>query len=237
MRRRSRLIRLLVLLVLAALMVGGWFYYQHSQSQQLKHFPVRGVALNQDNGLIDFQQLQHQNVQFAYLKASSGATYTDDQFQSGYDRAQGSNVQIGVYHVFSFSTSPNAQLTNFARETANRHGDLPIAVQVTAYHDYDTQYMARPAVRRRFARFITLMANRYHRSMVVWCRSAVWRALAPKQKLGHLVISNRVSGYSKQIRFIQYSDNTDIKISGQQQSVDGIVFNGSQREWNVWVTQ
>lgn len=239
LRRRSRWLRFFMMLLIVLVIVGGWLTYQHYRNQQLSNFPVRGVSLDQDNGFVDFQQLQHQNFQFAYLRATSGATYTDDQFQSSYDRALGSNLEIGIYHVYSYSTTPAAQFANFKSEVGNRLGKLPIAIQLTTYGDYNTSTLKQADTQKRLKTFIQLLTQHYHRSTVLWCNASVWQALSTS-KLSmqtQWLADGSLAKQPNSIRFIEYAPQGKIRQSGQSQTVPISVFNGSQRQWNAWVTK
>ena len=106
-----------------------------------------------------------------------GATYTDDQFQSNYDRAQGSNLELGVYHVYSYTTSPRAQLQNFTQEVSHRVGQLPIAVQVGTYSITMHWHPTRRSAQNKLQQFISLLQQRYDKRIIIWCTPTVWRAL------------------------------------------------------------
>lgn len=239
LRNRSRRLRFFSTLLILIVIIGGWFGYRHYRDQQLSHYPVKGVTLNQANGFVDFQQLAHQGYQFAYLRATSGATYTDDQFQSNYDRAQGSNLEIGVYHVYSYTTSPKAQFKNFSQEASRRMGQLPVAVQVTTYGDYDAKYLNQPAPQKRLLQFLTLLQQYKNQRVIIWCTPTVWRALSQSElnQYPAWLQTTSLSHENKQVAFIAYNDQATIKLNGQSQTVGASVFNGSQRQWNTWITK
>ncbi|WP_203649253.1 GH25 family lysozyme [Secundilactobacillus yichangensis] len=238
LRNRSRRLRFFSILLILIVIIGGWFGYQHYRDQQLRQYPVKGVTLNQANGFVDFQQLAHQGYQFAYLRATSGATYTDDQFQSNYDRSQGSNLEIGVYHVYSYTTSPVDQLKNFEQEVDQRKGQLPVAVQVTTYGNYDARYLEGAKPRQKLQQFISLVQQRYNKRIIIWCTPTVWRALADSSlgRYNNWLQTGSLSRQSKQTAFIEYNQNATVKLNGQSQTVGAAVFNGSQHRWNTWIT-
>ncbi|GAX02143.1 GH25 family lysozyme [Secundilactobacillus silagei] len=238
LRNRSRRLRFFSILLILIVIIGGWLGYQHYRNRQLSNYAVRGVSLTQANGFVDFQQLQHQGYQFAYLRATSGATYTDDQFQSNYDRAQGSNLELGVYHVYSYTTSPRAQLQNFTQEVSHRVGQLPIAVQVGTYGNYDARYLTRRSAQNKLQRFISLLQQRYDKRIIIWCTPTVWRALNQSELVRYncWLQTSRVTDQDDKVVFIEYNETATVKLNGQSQTVGASVFNGSQRQWHSWVT-
>ncbi|MTV81968.1 GH25 family lysozyme [Secundilactobacillus folii] len=239
LRNRSRRFRYFLIALILILLVGGWFGYRHYQQNKMHQFPVRGVSLTQSNGFVDFQQLQHQGYQFAYLRATSGATYTDDEFQSNYDRSQGTNLEMGVYHVYSYSTSAKAQYRNFIQEVGQRHGQLPIAVQVTTYGSYTADYLKRTKAQQQLQAFISLIKDHYQKRVIIWCSQPVWRVLAqtPLGRDQHWLQASLLNRQSQKTRFIEYDDGAAVKLNGQSQTVAASVFNGSQKQWNAWVTE
>jgi len=84
-------------LFLICVIVGGlgWWQWQAYQRRQLSNYPIQGVVINQDSGYLDFQQLA-KHEKFAYLQATSGATYTDDAYGDNFSRSQGADIAVGV---------------------------------------------------------------------------------------------------------------------------------------------
>ena len=228
-RRRAWLI-VLVLLVL----IGGWLTWRHYRQAQLDRYPIRGVAIDQENGFVDFQLVEQAHQQFVYLHTSSGATYTDDQFKNSYNRALGSSLSIGVYHVYSFSTSPKAQLANFTQEVGHKIGNLPIAVQVDFYDQYNAHRLATPKSRHRLSEFVHLVQQRYHRRVIVWSPDQVWQTLksAAIAKQPRWAVSNGARKLSQQVLFNEFDSDWSLKLGQQKQTVPAIYFNGSRHEWN-----
>lgn len=120
----------LVFFVVLIVVGGSYGIYRYQRNQLLKQYPIKGVSLSQTDGYIDFEQLKTDGYKFVYLRASQGSVYTDDSFSNNFQRSQGSQLPIGVYHVFSFSSSPNAQFKNFTRQVGYDTGSLPIAISV-----------------------------------------------------------------------------------------------------------
>ncbi len=239
LRNRSRRLRFFSILLILIIIAGGWFGYRHYRDQQLSHYRVRGVTLDQANGFVDFQQLSQQGFQFAYLRATSGATYTDDQFQSNYDRSQGSSLKIGVYHVYSYTTSPKAQFKNFEREVGYREGQLPIAVQVTTYGKYNARYLRQSEPQKKLLQFVSLLQQHYDKRIIIWCTPNIWQSINQTSLARYKtwLQTSSLSHQSGQVVFITYDEKATVKLNGQSQTVPASVFNGSQRQWHSWSTQ
>lgn len=135
-KRRRRWRRGLIVLVLIVVVAVGIYARFFKTSRPSVHdYPVMGVRLDQSDGAQDFAGLKNRGVQFAYLKGTEGASYFDDNFASNFHRAIGSGVAVGVYHFFSFASTPDAQADYLIRQVGDRTGQLPLTVYVAAYTD------------------------------------------------------------------------------------------------------
>ncbi|KRM74605.1 GH25 family lysozyme [Secundilactobacillus collinoides] len=237
LRRRYVWTRTLLVIAVILVAVGSWMGWQRYKQAQLKRYPIQGISLTQDNGFVDFQQLAKHGISFAYLRASSGATYTDDDFSSNYTRAVGSDVKLGVYHVFSFSTSPKAQAANFERKVKSKTGTLPIAVQVAFYGEYNQRTLKSSATAKRLSEFITLLRHHYHQSVIIWCTPTVWRLLKDSSlsQTQRWVNSGSLTHAGTDISFIEYDDDGSVSMNGQTQKVPRSVFNGSRKQWTDYL--
>lgn len=237
LRRRYWFLRVGAIGLVLLVFLGGGLFFHYQKQQRLNRFPVHGVALSQEAGFVDFQQLAKQNISFAYLHATTGASYTDDQFQSGYDRAVGTNLAIGVYHVFSFSTSVNAQFKNFKNAVQQRFGNLPIALHVSLYDGYTEKQLRQSKMGLRVAAFIRQVKAYYGRPIVVWCSPKVWQVIKSPalSQNDRWLIAGNLSRASSNDRFIEYNPNGTVKLNGQNQPVSLSVFNGTKDQWRAFL--
>ncbi|WP_179395089.1 GH25 family lysozyme [Lacticaseibacillus absianus] len=132
----------------------GWHVYQ-TQHRGAARYPVQGVVLTQADGYQDFGALHAAGVDFAYLKATEGASYFDDDFTPNYDRGIGTPVRIGVYHYFSFDSTPSAQAAHFLTKVGRDLGTLPIGIYLTYYGRYADEPPAPAKWRPALQTFIT----------------------------------------------------------------------------------
>lgn len=239
MHRRYWVTRFLIILAVTLLFFSVWLFWQHEKQVRLSRFPIHGVALNQQAGFVDFQQLANQHVAFVYLKATTGASYTDDQFQSGYDRAEGTRLKLGVDHFFSFSTTPTAQLDHFKKAVGPRLGDLPIAVQVDFYGDYTAQLVSKRHLGRRLLVFLNKLRLTTGHPVIVWCSQKVWQAVKVRGlgAYGRWVTDSNPGQISRRIRFIEYNPDGKMTINGQAQTVSLSVFNGTKVQWKQYLNR
>ncbi|WP_257791767.1 GH25 family lysozyme [Acetilactobacillus jinshanensis] len=152
------------------------------------------------------------------MRATQGSIYTDNDFDNNYQRAEGSSLDIGVYHVFSFASHPQDQFKNFKDQIATRVGSLPIAVQVSS---------KRPLTKSRIASlkvFVNDVKRHYHQPVIIWTS----RPIANQLKLGHVWINNSPS---PQEWLMVLNPKETLNLNGQDNNVTQFVFNGNHRNW------
>ncbi|HJE87413.1 MAG TPA: Lyzozyme M1 (1,4-beta-N-acetylmuramidase) [Levilactobacillus hammesii] len=237
-RRRRRYRRWLIIVAVLLLLVGGgwgWHLWDAHQRAQVASYPVRGVTINQDSGYVDFQQLAKHET-FAYLQATSGATYTDDDFSDNYSRSQGADIQIGVAHTFSFTTSAQRQYQHFKATVKQDSGTLPIMVAVSYYGKYNSSNTDMATQGQKLKHLVQLLSRRYHQGVVIFASRAVLtqfvRPVLPQQD--YWTAGGKLSGHAQQVKLIEYDANGSITQNGQDLAVAKSVFNGSRREWHAF---
>ena len=231
-RRWHRVVVLLIALLLGGFGTWGWHQWQQYHAAQLAQFPVRGVSINQDSGYLDFQQLAKHH-QFVYLQATSGATYSDDDFSNNYSRSQGASMKVGVVHTFSFTSSAKRQYAHFSQIVGNETGTLPIVVNVAYYDQFnsDNQSMAKQGQKLKV--LVTRLENTYQQGVIIQAKQAVLtqfvRPALPHQ--AEWVVDGKLQHYASPVQLIEYDATGRLTQSGQSQAVGLSVFNGTRRQW------
>ena len=173
------------LLVLGLLFV---WWQQRNPRPDAATYPVLGVRLDQTDGLQDFDQLRKCQVSFVYLKATQGSSYFDDQFNTSFNQATGSRLRVGVYHVFSFDTAPQAQAAQFIKEVGQNIGDLPIGIYLSYYRE---QKPTSAWLTAHLSKFVTAIQQHDHRQVLLMGIPAILKAVqkvtpqAPRWVISH----------------------------------------------------
>ncbi|BAP85198.1 lysozyme [Paucilactobacillus hokkaidonensis JCM 18461] len=230
-KKHPWIILVIVLLVLGG--AGGLIWHNHHQSA-LNSYAVRGVSVNQADGYVDFHQLQSQKIKFAYLKATSGASYLDDDFIDNYQRISGSNLQVGIYQQFSFTSSAKSQFRYLVSQVQQQSGNLPIAIQVTYYGKYaDTPPNAKKQG-QKLAELAELLSEHYGQGCIIWATPAVQRDIVdsylPQNKKWS--VPTKLKRQGKDVMFIQYTGHQKLEVDGVRTDLTQSVFNGSLKQWN-----
>lgn len=101
-----------------------------------EQYPVMGVDVSRYQGVIDWNILETQNVQFAFIKATEGSSHQDPCFSRNWENIRNTGIYAGAYHFFSFESSGETQAKNFIRTVGELDGNLPPVVDFEFYGDY-----------------------------------------------------------------------------------------------------
>ncbi|KRL09690.1 glycoside hydrolase family protein [Lentilactobacillus otakiensis DSM 19908 = JCM 15040] len=218
-------------------LLSGFLLVRWHENEQLKKYPIRGVTVNQSNGYIDFESLKNKGISFVYLKATQGAAYTDDSFDTNFERSQGSQLPIGVYHYFSFTSSPTAQFKNFVRQVKYNTGSLPICIQIQYYGTFDQSSVHWKTVRKEVRYLSKLLRNYYKRPVVISATQQIIKSLQLKAnaKTQFWLTDGKIGKPNADATFIQADDKASFKLDKQLVFLPMSVFNGNRREWRGYV--
>jgi lysozyme len=91
---------------------------------------VQGVDVSHHQGAIDWRALAAQDIGFAYIKATEGATHVDTRFAANWDEAGAAGLYRGAYHFFTLCQSGARQAANFIAVVPRADGALPAALDM-----------------------------------------------------------------------------------------------------------
>ena len=95
-----------------------------------ERFPVKGIDLSAHNGYVNLDAAAAAGYEFAWLKASEGVDFRDENFVLNYDKARHAGMKVGAYHFFRFDRDGVEQAMNLLRCVGNRPLELGLAIDV-----------------------------------------------------------------------------------------------------------
>ncbi len=105
-------------------------------------FDVHGIDVSRYQKQVDWPLVASQSVQFAFVKATEGASMQDSFFCKNWDAMRSAGLLRGAYHFFRPGTSAEAQALNFLATVDLQHGDLPPVLDVEVTDGYPSQWVA-----------------------------------------------------------------------------------------------
>ncbi|MGV0168902.1 GH25 family lysozyme [Furfurilactobacillus sp. WILCCON 0119] len=223
-------------LIVVGLCGGGYALvhaWQMRHQATLARYPITGAAIDQEAGFLDFQALAKTGLKFAYLKTTVGNRYLDDAFSGNYNRSLGSTLKIGVYLIYSPSSSVQSQVDYFERQVGSSTGSLPIMIAVPntgASFDSD-QAVKRTAGRLKL--MMKMLEDDYQQDVGIWTFPAGYTALKDHLVLPNVALDDdQLNKRSpKQVQFMMYNDAGTIVVAGKRQSLSLMVYNGTKQSF------
>lgn len=206
---------------------------QHQQTV-ITEYPVRGLQINQDDAYVDFTQETKSGMKYAYLRATQGASFTDDNFNDNYSRSIGSGLKIGVYHQFGFGSSVKGQEKNFVESVGNNIGDLPIEIRITYYGNYNSQNVKSEKLFNDVNEMTAFLYRKYHRPVLLKTNKQNYEIL---KKIPHAQFAITGNKHLKNSKFVGLSNDNQIYDDGKISEYEMSAFNGNKVKWEQYLKQ
>lgn len=231
---------LALLFVLTVTLVYTVYYgYFHVNGFRTAKYPVRGVDVSHYQGKIDWNVLASQDISFAYIKATEGSSYVDEQFADNVREARQTRLRVGAYHFFSFDSPGLTQAANFVETVEDFEGMLPPVVDVEFYGNKEANPPAPEEVRPQLQAYLDAVEEVYGKRPLIYATYESWELYIKDQFENYPLwirdIWNRPEN-SLNWTFWQYTNRGRLKgFSGDEPYIDLNVFSGTVEEWEQWV--
>lgn len=192
-------------------------------------YPVMGIDISSHNGEPDFRKAAREGVEFAWIKASEGATFRDRNFASNHRRAGEAGLQRGAYHFFRFDRDGVEQAINLLDAVGHRRLEMGVAIDVES--SGNPEGIPEETIRERLAAMVDYL-NLRGIAPTFYCNKKDYftymDGTLPGNSLWVCSLSDQPS--ASDCTFWQFSHTG--KIGGLKGDVDLNVFGGSRTEWH-----
>lgn len=93
-------------------------------------FPIQGIDISHYQSMVDWNEVAEQDIHFAFVKATEGATLNDSLFCYNWGEMQRVGIKRGAYHFYRPTTPALEQANNFSRLVDMEYGDMPPVLDV-----------------------------------------------------------------------------------------------------------
>ena len=137
----GRRIRIVAGVVLALAVIAlGAALFAITWRPSLESFPIQGIDVSEDTGPVDWFAARRGGVDFAYARATIGASRRDARFAENWRALFEADVRRGAIHVFSLCQLAGDQAANFVTTVPRSADTLPAAIAL----DFEPDCPARP---------------------------------------------------------------------------------------------
>lgn len=200
-------------------------------------YDIKGIDVSSYQGKIDWQVLSSQNISFAFIKATEGSSFVDENFDYNFKEAQKTSLSVGAYHFFSYDSSGQTQAENFINTVTAFEGMLPPVIDLEFYGDKAKNPPNREEVEPQLKTMLNLLEEHYGQKPIIYATEESYK----------LYLSNDYEEYDIWIRnviskpklsdnrvwtFWQYTNRDRLDgYNGEEKYIDVNVFNGSFDEY------
>ena len=237
-----------ILLLLAVLAVGAlaavvlnslvWRGIVLLNNPSKRAYPVRGVDVSHYQGEIDWEILSSQNVDFAFIKATEGSTFTDECFPYNFSRARACDIAVGAYHFFSFDSPGESQADHFIRTVIPFAGMLPPVIDLEFYGAHAGNPPDSTAVRAELDAMLSALEAHYGLKPILYATEESYECyLVGAYEEYDIWIRNVIAkphlSDNRAWTFWQYTNRGRLDgYDGEEQFIDINVFCGTDEEFS-----
>ncbi len=195
---------------------------------------MNGIDVSRYQGDIDWEIIEGQGIDFAFIKATEGSSHIDPCFEKNWEEAEQTSIFPGAYHFFSFDSNGDAQAQHFIGTVKSLRGKLPPVVDVEYYGDKENNPPSKKEVQGQLKVMFEELEEYYHVKPVIYTT----------YKAYHDFIKGEFTEYPLWIRnvyyppvfinwtFWQYTDKAVLDgYQGSEKYIDRNVFYGSKDEF------
>jgi len=116
--------------IMPKLIIYSFLFFLSFSTFAQKSFEVKGIDISRWQGVIDWEQVRLQDIDFVFVKATQGKKLKDPNFRKNWRSLRRANIPRGAYHFFTTNRKGRAQARKFLRVACIRRGDLPPDIDV-----------------------------------------------------------------------------------------------------------
>jgi len=203
-------------------------------------YPVHGIDVSRWQGEIDWHQVAHGGVSFAFIKATEGGDHIDPLFEQNWYAAKRAGVPRGAYHYYYFCRTPEEQAKWFFRHVPRDPAALPPVLDMEWTHRSKTCKW-RPdsaTIKSKAERFIALLTEHYGKRPIIYTTVDFYRETPIGEVRGADFWLRSVAGHPRDVydraRWSLWQYTGTGRVPGISGDVDINAFAGSPDRWSDW---
>ncbi len=221
--------------VLALLLWNGKILINNPNYEE---YPVRGVDVSAYQGEIDWSVLASQDIDFAFIKATEGSSFTDKRFDFNYTEAVKTDLRVGAYHFFSFESGGDTQAAHFINTVPKTENMLPPVIDLEFYGNFSAENAEKDKIVAELDKMIDSLYSHYGMHPIIYTAEEEYSLFIEGRYENNPiwirgVYSKPVISDGRKWSFWQYTNRAHLDgYNGDERFIDMNVFNGSFEEFN-----
>jgi lysozyme len=147
----------------------GFKHYSEFGIDIPTNYKIHGIDVSkyQDDinwDLVKKMKVKNIAIEFAFIKATEGATLVDDRFKQNMEDCKEVGIKRGAYHFFIPSRTGKAQAANFIENVHLTKGDLPPVLDIEQLNGTPVNIM-----QDRIAEWLDIVEKKYKVKPIIYC--------------------------------------------------------------------
>lgn len=246
-RRHMQMSKFHVLAVVCLLSVGGCAGRGGILDDSLEGFPnasdyaVHGIDVSRYQGDIDWPSVRGSGVRFAWIKATEGGDVVDEKFARNWDHAKAAGIPRGAYHFVYWCRPMHEQAAWFKANVPNDPDALPpvLDVEWNGHSKTCPKRVPRNIALAEMKVMLAEMERTYGKRPVIYTTVDFHRDVMQGEFNDYPIWVRSVKYFptvkygSRRWKFWQHT--AEGRVAGIKGNVDRNAFNGSTKDWQVWL--
>ena len=196
-------------------------------------YPVQGIDVSHHQQKIDWEKLDRQIVQFAFVKATEGGNHKDSLFQHNWREAIRNNIPVAAYHFFTFCKEGEEQARNYIHYVPRDSIDLPPVIDLE-YGGNCQEENRKEDLISEIANYLSIIEDHYKRKVIIYTTNEFYKNYLINQFPDNPIwirdiISSPDLPDGRNWTFWQYTNRG--RLEGIHTAVDLNAYNGSKEDF------
>lgn len=197
-------------------------------------YSVMGVDVAHYQGVIDWNKLEEQGVDFAFIKATEGSGHVDCFSKSNLNNISKTNIYHSAYHFFSFDSSGETQAENYISAVDKNKINLPPVIDVEYYGNKSKENPSEEETCAILSPLLSELESYYGKKPIIYTTLPLYFKYIKNNFSDHTIWIRNINCEPSFINwtFWQYSDKGKLEgYDGIEENIDLNVYNGSMQEF------
>ena len=245
-KRKKKTVIYLILLVIGVLLLTVLLWYQGiiiPNARGANEYSIKGIDVSAYQGEIEWDQMQEQDMRFAFIKATEGSSHVDRHFETNWNNVKDTDLRAGAYHFFSYDSGGKAQGEHFIRTVPADKESLPPVIDVEFYGDKEKNLPERAEVKKELSTMVKMLEEHYGKRVIIYTTNKAYD-LYIKNDFEDCdiwirdVLSKPSLPDERSWTFWQYTDRERLDgYNGEERYIDVNVFNGDEKAFRGYGLQ